>query len=278
MSTPAKAATQVEELDGEVNKEELNNDGEELEEEDGESEDESSSAEEVKAFESAVSNAVKNMKRGADGKYILPKGLSPEVKHAAILEKRRRDTQSEFTKIAQAKKALEAENNALKKKSLGSVKIELTAEQAEELEDLKFSDPEAWRKKMNKYEREAHAKQSKELDDEIAQVSADTLAKDELERRKEVLIEFNRANPGFQLDDDVIQNDIPPRITKRLETGEISFEAFLQEVLDYTKTGKVVKQEKTRNQPNLSKVGGGSRPDKHAEKEDIILSYNNEVY
>lgn len=273
MSNPAKAATQVEGLDDAELEEELNSN--EGESEDEESDDE---AEGIKAFESAVLEAVKEMKRGKDGKYILPKGLSPEVKHAAILEKRRRDTQSEFTRQAQAKKALEAENNALKKKAVGSVKVELTAEQAEELEDLKFSDPEAWRKKMNKYEREAHIKQEKELEEEIAKVSSDTLAKDELERRKEVLIEFNQAHPDFELDDDVIQNDIPPRITKRLETGEISFEAFLQEVYDYTKTGKTVYQEKTRQQPNLSKVGGGSRPDKHAEKEDIILSYNKEVY
>jgi hypothetical protein len=276
MSNPAKAATQDEGLDDAD--ENLDNKGANTNQDDDESEDEILSTEEVKAFETAVSNAVKEMKRGKDGKYVLPKGLSPEVKHAAILEKRRRDTQSEFTKIAQAKKALEVENNALKKKAVGSVKIELTAEQAEELDDLKFSDPEAWRKKMNKYEREAHAKQEKELEEEIAKVSSDALAKDELERRKEVLIEFNREHPDFQLDDEVIQNDIPPRITKRLETGEISFEAFLNEVYEYTKTGKTVYQEKTRNQPNLSKVGGGSKPDKHAEKEDIILSYNKEVF
>lgn len=274
MGTPANAATQDEELDDAGENEELEVNEEELEDDESEGE----SEEAAKAFETSVMNAVKEMTRGKDGKYILPKGLSAEVKAAAIIEKRRRDTQSEYTKLSQSKKALEAENNALKKKATGTVKIELTAEQAEELEDLKFSDPEAWRKKMNKYEREAYAKQEKELEEEIAAVSADTLAKDELERRKEVLKEFNQAHPGFQLNDDVIQNDIPPRITKRLETGEISFEAFLQEVYDYTQTGKVVRQEGTRRQPNLSKVGGGSKPDKYAEKEDIIQSYSKEVY
>lgn len=275
MGIPANAATQDENLDGE----EHERDEEELDENEEEDDsDEDSDSEDLKAFEDAVSKAVKEIKRGKDGKYVLPKGLSVEVRHAAILEQRRRDTQSGFTKEVQKNKALEAEKTALRKKATGNVKIELTAEQAEELEDLKFSDPEAWRKKMNKYERDAHAAADKELEDEIKSVSADTLAKDELERRKEVLAEFNLANPGFQLNDDVIQNDIPPRITKRLETGEISFEAFLQEVLDYSKTGKVMKQEKTRNQPNLSRVGGGSRPDKHAEKEDIILSYNKEVF
>lgn len=267
MSTPAKdAATQDSKLDDAVNKN-VTIPEEEFDEADGD-----------KSFETSVAKAVKDITRGKDGKYILPEGLSAEVKYAAILEQRRRDTQSEFTKVAQTKKMLEAENSALKKKAVKDVKVDLTAEQAEELEDLKFSDPEAWRKKMNKYEREAHAKQTKELDDEIAQVSADTLAKDELERRKEILEEFNQEHTDFQLDDDVIQNDIPPRITKRLETGQISFEAFLQEVYDYQKTGKVIKQDPTNKDPNLSKVGGGSKPDKHAEKEDIILSYNKEVF
>lgn len=276
MSNPAnKAATQVQDLDdADLDNEQANSNADsEVDETDDEGD-----AEEQKAFEGAVAEAVKNISRGKDGKYVLPKGLSPEVRYAALLEQRRRDTQSEFTKGTQAKKALEAENNALKKKAMGSVKLDLTAEQAEELDDLKFSDPEAWRKKMNKLEREAHAKQEQSLNDEIAQVSADTLAKDELERRKDVLAEFNKEHPGFQLNDQIIANDIPPRIVKRLETGTISFEAFLNECHDYLTTGKVVKQEKLRDQPNLSKVGGGTRPDKHAEKEDMILSYNKEVF
>lgn len=276
MSNPAdKAATQVQELD-DAALDDTNDNG--IDDSSVDETDDEGDTEDQKAFESAVADAVKDIKRGKDGKYILPKGLSAEVRYAAILEQRRRDTQSEFTKGNQAKKALEAENIALKKKAMGTVKLDLTAEQAEELDDLKFSDPEAWRKKMNKLEREAHAKQEQSLNDEIAQVSADTLAKDELERRKDVLAEFNKENPGFQLTDQIIANDIPPRIVKRLETGTISFEAFLNECKDYLTTGKVVKQEKLRDQPNLSKVGGGSRPDKHAEKEDIMLSYNKEVF
>lgn len=253
MSNPAEAATQGKNPDAAENK--------------------------ATKFETAVNEVVKNITRGADGKYILPDDVSEEVRYAAILEQRRRDTQSEFTKAAQVKKALEAENKALKQKAIGEVKLTLTDEQKEELDTLKFEDPEAWRKKMNRYEREALDKHAKEVDDEIAQVSADTLAKDELERRKDVLTEFNQANPDFQLNDDIIANDVPPRITKKLETGKISFEQFLQEVYDYQKTGKIVKQkEETNDQPNLSKVGGGHRPDKHAEQEDIILSYNKEVF
>lgn len=266
MSNPGKAAA-------------LNGEHEDIEEaiDEVEQADTAKDNEEV-AFEKAVQKAVSGMTRGSDGKYVLPDDVSPAVKHAAILEKRRRDTQSEYTKVAQQKKALEAENAALKSKALKDVQVALTPEQTAELDELKFSDPEAWRKKMNRLELEALAVRKKELEDEVTKVSADSLAKDELERRQDVLAEFNQAHPDFILDDSVIANDIPPRITKRLETGEISFEAFLQECYDYTKTGKVIKQEKTLGQPNLSMVGGGSTPDKRAETQDIVLSYNKEVY
>jgi hypothetical protein len=272
MGAPGNADTQGEKLDVAANKEDLNKQSAidyvsiDL------------NSDESKAFEAAVVEAVKTMQKDANGRYMLPKDLPAEVKHAAMIEKRRRDTQSEFTKIAQAKKVLEVENAALKNKATSSVTIKLTAEQAEELEDLKFSDPEAWRKKVNFYENESFTKQKKELDDEIATVSAEYLAKDELERRKEVLKQFNQEHPDFQLDDELLQNEIPPRITKSLETGQVTFEAFLQEVYDYTKTGKVVRQERLESQPNLSKIGGGSKADKMTKKEDLLQSYKKEVF
>lgn len=267
MSTPANAATQGEQPGSAENKQATIGQDKVIPE-----------LSENDKFESAVNDAVKNITRGNDGKYIIPEGTSIEVKHAAISEQRRRDTQSEYTKMSQTKKALEAENNALKKRAVSEVTIELTTEQTEEMDNLKFSDPEAWRKKMNRYENEARDKQTKAMNDEIAQVSADTLAKDELEHRKDILSEFNQEHPDFQLNDDLIKNDIPPRITKKLETGKITFVEFLKEVYDYTKTGKVIKQDTTTKQPNLSKIGGSHMPDENAVKVDTITSYNKEVF
>lgn len=252
MSNPANAATQGTKPEAETNK--------------------------LSKFETAVNDVVKNITRGNDGKYVVPEDVPVEIRHAAILEQRRRDTQSEYTRISQSKKALEAENKVLKNKVIGDVKLELTPEQTEELENLKFEDPDAWRKKVNRYELEAIDKHTKAVNEEVTKFSSEELEKDELERRKTVLVEFNQANPDFQLNDDVIQNDIPPRITKKLETGKVTFEEFLKEVYDYTKTGKVVKQEETPNQPNLSKMAGGDKPDANAVKEDIIMSYKKEIF
>lgn len=276
MSNPAKVKAATQEADTEHEEEgvETTDDASPDEAEEAEGE-----ATEEQVFEQAVNKAVNSMKQDAKGNWVLPAGLPPAVKVAANLEKRRRDTQGDYTKTKQENKRLAAEKATLLKKASGNLTLTLSQEQKDELDDLKFSDPEAWRKKMNAYEREAAERQSAELEKDLKQVSTSTLEQEELENRKQVLADFNREHPDFKIDDDILANDIPPRITKALETGAISFEAFLQEVHKYLKTGKVVKQtERTRGQPNLSKVPGGSSPDKNAVKEDAILSYANETY
>lgn len=232
-------------------------------------------------FADRVNEAVNTMAKDDEGNWVLPEGeeLSEEVRVAAISEKRYRDTQSAYTRTNQQKKALEAENSVLLKKAVGNVELSLTAEQAEELEDLKFSDPEAWRKKLNVYENEALAKHEEELNEEVKKVSNSSLDEQELERRKQVTANFLADHEGFVFTDEVWQNDIPPRINKKLENGDISFEEFLSECHSYLTTGKVVKQDDDiLGQPNLGKVGGGSRPDKNAVKEDAIQSYNTETF
>lgn len=131
---------------------------------------------------------------------------------------------------------------------------------------------------MNSYESSAREEALKIVDDEAKKISSSSLEEEEKERRATVLAEFLEVNDDFHFDNEVLANDIPPRITKKLETGKISFEEFLQECYDYTKTGKVVKQDKVPNQPDLGKIGGGNSPDKNAVKEDAITSYNKEVY
>lgn len=230
------------------------------------------------SFAEKVNQTAKTLTKDDKGNYVFPENISEEEKVAVIAERRRRDTQAAFTTTSQQVKALEAEKAALLKRFGSSTTVELPPEQAEELEELKFSDPEAWRAKLNQYESEAKQKRMSEIDEELKQVSTQTLSENETERRKQVLQDFKEANPGFSLDDDVIANDIPPRITKKLETGEISFEAFLQECHTYLKTGKVIKTEKNLGQPNLSKVGGGSEPDESAMSEDVIASYAKTVF
>lgn len=225
-----------------------------------------------------VAEVLKYAKTDAKGNLVLPDDLDEDVKYAAGIEKRRRDTQASHTKDRQELNSLKSQNKILLEEAVGSVELDLSEAQLEELEDLKVSDPDKWRQKMNAYEAEAVGKKRTKVTEKVNEAAKSSLDQEELERRKGVLSEFLEAHEGFHLDDDVIANDIPPRITRKLEKGEISFEEFLDQCYEYTTTGKVVKQEKVTEGPNMSKVPGGKNPSDKSVKEDVIASYKNETY
>lgn len=230
-------------------------------------------------YEAKVNDVVSRMTKDDKGSWKLPDDVADEgLKFASMAERRRRDTQADYTRISQKAKALEVEKETLVARIIDSPILDLTPEQKEELDQLKFSEPEEWRKRINTLEQEIKAKRKANVDEDLSKVSTETLATQEKERRKTVLAQFNEAHPDFVIDDDLIANEIPPRIVKKLENGSITFEDFLQECYDYSKTDKVVKQAKPLDQPNLSKVPGGSRPDNKAVREDVISSYRKETY
>lgn len=230
-------------------------------------------------LEAKVNDIVGRMTKDEKGSWVVPDEVQDEaIRFAVMAERRRRDTQADYTKVTQKAKALEAEKATLLQKIVDSPDLDLSPEKKEALEQLKFEDPEEWRKQVNILEKEAKQKRRSAIDEELGRASASTLETEELERRANVLAEFNESHKDFTINDDVIANDIPPRIVKKLETGKITFEDFLQECYDYSKTGKVVKQETTMDQPNLSKVPGGSKPDNKAVTEDVITSYRKETY
>lgn len=229
------------------------------------------------SFADRVNEVVNTATVDNKGNIVLPDDLSEELKFAATIEKRRRDTQSSYTKEVQTRKALEIEKSTLLSE-FGNVEVKLTAEQTEELEDLKFSDPEAWRTKLNQYEQAAKDARIKTIDEKLKTVSKTTLDNEELESRKQKLEAFAAEHTDFVLDDDVIANDIPQRITKKLATGAITFDEFLTDCYNYLKTGKVVKQDEVIGQPNLGKAGGSHQPEKIAQSKDDILSYKTEVF
>jgi hypothetical protein len=209
-------------------------------------------------FASKVNSAVKAMSFDKDTEtWNLPKGLSDEVKYAATAEKRVRDNQADRTRLAQQNKVLEADKANLLAQLKEDSQVIIPTERKDELDDLKFSDPEKWRTEINKLEDSF----TRARDKKISETLDANAQKVELERRTVVLSEFNQENPDLEINDDVIDNDIPPRIKDKLETGKISFDDFLGEVKDYlTSDKKIYQGDKTLNQPNLGDVGGGSTP------------------
>jgi putative sterol carrier protein len=210
-----------------------------------------------------------------EGKMQFADDLDPMLKYAANAEVRRRDTQASYTKTQQENIALVSENGQLANTWAEEVSKHLTAEQQAELEELKHTDQEAWREKINMYEGQ-NASRVKEKHTKIkAKASEET----SLQQRERVLKEHNEANPKFALTDDVIDNDIPPRITKKLEEGKISFEEFLTEAHAFLSAGKVIDPgEEAPGGVDLSKAGGDHKPSAKAVEGSMKESYTKEIY
>lgn len=164
-------------------------------------------------------------------------------------QERYQNQQAALTKAQQAQKANEKENEILR----GKVQV-LTAADLEPLEELKLENPEAWRQKVNAMEIE---KQNL-LDQELHQAGVAASAQTELERRSEVLAEFNENHPDLVLTDEVIQWDVPPRFTQQLDEGKVSFEQYLKNVYEYLKAPKTAAGKQEQQTPNLNALGGGS--------------------
>lgn len=207
-------------------------------------------------FETQVTEVINSAKQ-EDGSWKLPDDLDPAVKYAATAELRRRDTQSALSKTKADLELSQKRISSISEAWEADVSKSLNERQRAELEELKNSDPEAWRNKLNDYEqqnKESARKRREEVDNKAKQET-------ELERRTRLLEEHNAANPELALTDDVIENDIPPRFVKQLEKGEIDFEEFVNKCATFLGKGKkIASGDEAPNEPDLSKVGGSDSP------------------
>jgi len=241
--------------------------------------DNKSATPETPSVEQGVKDLVAQITTDDDGNFVFPEGIeaSPELKFAATAEKRRRDTQSDYTKGRKASKSLEAENEELRKLLGNQAKVELSKEDQDRLEILKDEDPDAWRIEINKLENEASIKSRANLDGLTGEAKKAAEDKFELDRRQQVLEEFNES-AETPITEELIANEVPPRITKKLAEGTITFEEFLLEVTIYVGKGKVVKNEDTLDQPNLGDLGGGKTPDASKADQGLEAKYSDDTY
>ena len=190
-------------------------------------------------------------------------------------EKRFKDTQAFATKIAQEKAEKEKELAELKAelsvlKTTAQPSMSISKEMQEELEDLKYSDPEAWRKKLNQLESEAR----NEFDSKVAEARNATSMQLELSKRASILNEYKAKHPDIAFTDELLNLDIPGRIVKKLENGQVTYEEFLNEVVNFVKAPKVIgSANSTLDQPNLSKVGGDDTPTKDGTNKNLAKTY-----
>jgi hypothetical protein len=187
-------------------------------------------------------------------------------------EKRFKDTRAELIRTTQTLQTTEAEKAELAKMVVPTPEIDAATQ--EELDALKLDDPDKWRKRLNKIEREASEKHAARL--QAVATEAKTSA--EIARRADVLTEFNEGR-AIKLTNEMLEFDIPLRITRKLEKGEVTFEEFLAEAGTFLDKPKTVGTGNTvPNQPNMDEMGGGETPAASATERDIIESYRTEVY
>lgn len=173
-------------------------------------------------------------------------GVKPEEK--VDWEKRFKDTQGALTRVSQELASTKAKVQELES-LVPKQPLQMTEEQKLELEELKISDPDAWRVKLNAMEQDQASQYRQRID-----------GASEIARRQQVLADFMTNNPDIVLNDDVIKYDIPMRISEKLSTGELTFEGFLNECANFLRAPKGIKVEPTLNQPDLGKAGGDGSP------------------
>jgi len=227
------------------------------------------------SFEQKVNQAVDAATQDEKGNLILPEDISEDIKYAARSEKRRRDTQSALAKATSAKSILEVENEELKKLVIEGGRIELSPEAQEELNELKHSDPDAWREKMNALEQNVTSNTTTKL----TEISDKAKTTGTVGERQVLLDAFLHDNPDVVINDDVLANDIPPRIKRALENGDVTFIEFLGNVKTYLETNKVIDPNTPANSgPNLSQVAGSDIPGNSAEDTQQETDYEKMIF
>ena len=225
---------------------------------------------------STYADKVNSLVAQVDENGNLPEGMEIDegLQFAVNSELRRRNTQSTYTQSQQRIKALEAENAALAANWEQDAVANLSATDKAELDELKVQDPDAWRAKIGELE-QANKEKFQEKRETISKEASQLT---ELEQRKADLAAFNEANPNFVITDDVIANDIPPRITNKLKNGEITFIEFLETAKKYVETPKVIQKTKVEEEPDFANARGSRTPSKEAEQAQSSNSYKKEIY
>jgi hypothetical protein len=228
-------------------------------------------------FEEQVKTVVDSMAQAEDGSYTLPEGLEApeEVLYAAKLEKRYRDTQSSYTKAQQRAKQLEIENQELTKSWEQDAAKTLSVRERARLDELKISDPDTWREEITKLE----SSKKQEFTTKRQEISTKTARELEVARRQELVEAYNKSHPDTPLTDEVIENDIPPRLTKQLEKGDITFDEYLAKCDKYLNAPRKLEEgEEAPNTPGFATARGSNRPSKEAIAAQSSSDYTKEIF
>ena len=184
-------------------------------------------------------------------------------------EKRFKDTQAAYTQSRQELAKLKAQLQATEAMSQFAMPADVKAR----LDELKFSDPDAWREELNAFEQS----KTKQFEEVYSANTEANLSKLNQEDRVQTLKEFNSLH-GVEITESLLQNEIPNRIHNELNSGAIDYSTYLAKCVEYLRTPKVIAgTQEVLGQPNIGKIGGGATPSEAASNVNIETAYKTMV-
>lgn len=176
-------------------------------------------------------------------------------------EARRKEAHSSLTPVQQENARLKAELATLK-----STPAQLPAEEQQRLDDLKYSDPDAWRNEINVAEaslkeqnEQAIKAKEKEIVAELSQAEVTNRTKD-----------FFAKQP--ELDPKTVIDSMPKVLLDQLDKGEASLEEVLQKGVELF-NGATIKSVLAPKSPKLSDVAGSKAPTDGAKKQQATQEW-----
>ena len=214
-----------------------------------------------------INKTLKEVKVDENGKFIYPENIDPMLKAAVAAAKSFRDTQASYTKSQQRLKALEAELAAMRTEIVKEApRLVLTPEEQQQLNELKYKDPDKWYQTMQQLEQ----KGAEAIEKKFGEVREKTEAEAIVEERKRLLTEFNKGKEK-QLTPEQLELEVPAKWVQEVVEGKTSFVDFLEKAETFIYGSKAVDQPpKPPKTTDLNKETGSSFPqESNGDKEGI---------
>ena len=190
-------------------------------------------------------------------------------KKAELAEQRRRDSQAALTPVQQENARLKAENEVLREQS-GGPSLSLDEAEATRLEDLKYSNPDAWRQEVNGLEAKAHKAGKEMFDEKVQAKAAEHLTVAEKAANRKVAEDFFAVNTD--LDGETFHKLIPVGLQEDVIAGKITVSEFLDKGAALIRNAPVELQ-KAPESPDLGSIAGGAAPSDGAVKKENDKSW-----
>ena len=200
------------------------------------------------------------------GKLQLPEDMPDWQKHVIRGEKRTRDAQAELSKTQTKLRESDAVNGVLMETASTMVPddFQLSDTELANLNALKKNDPDKYRLEVNALEAKAKDAQAAKLSELTNKARTEATTTHVSKNRLSVLQDFRAANPDIVITDEVLVNDVPPRFLNGVNTGEYTYEEYLEKVKTYIGKGSSINGSNEGDKHSLNNMPGSKTPGKKA--------------